>query len=578
MNISFINAFCSLLLLALTMACCKLFLRKVLVIAGATLITSPVSMLTYYGNVLPYLASYFQTHRDSMTYHLSALWPSTAYRTCLPLAMIFASPLERRLGIRTCIACGQILISISVLSGFYAIQEPLALTLVFGAVQGMSNGISYSLTNKLLLASVPGKGGLITGIVSIGPALGSLVNIGLAYAVVNPNNAKADLLVGNTLYFSDPNILERVPYYFLVTGAFTTIMTISGMILLFMGSANLFKEESNEHISGSTESDEEILSGDKSTAEVSDHFRGCDSRSNLVEHCKPAYGCSIASPSSGLQQFAFNEGTESISSSRSFRKVSDNKALIPNKTTFSVETSCPHSTTKRDIVRDGAAPRSTDRDSVAGESMASYHSDIRIEQENNQSAFSSACDLTPWDTVRTGRFWCVWVSYLGLGHTLYVQTNLYKQYGQLVISSDVTLVIAGLLSTAFMAITRPSVGAFSDRHSVPTSLVAVCFISSLFMNLMVVAAHTSAVFYIMASMVEFAGVSSLILVFNLLVASMFGKSHFASNMGLVYSAMIANVTVEPVIVSWIIGQFGWDWVFLSGSAASSLAMVVAMLL
>ena len=51
--------------------------------------------------------------------------------------------------------------------------------------------------------------------------------------------------------------------------------------------------------------------------------------------------------------------------------------------------------------------------------------------------------------------------------------------------------------------------------------------------------------YVLASIVEFATVSTIPVVNNLLVALLFGKTHFASNMGLVYSAFIVSVIVEP---------------------------------
>ena len=212
--------------------------RKLLIVVGAMLTTFPISMLSYYGNLMPYIASYFEARRDSITVYLSALWPTTGYRACMPLTMLYSSPLERRFGIRTCIACALILSSLSVILGFFAVSEPLALALVFGALQGLSAGVSFSLTSKLLLASVSGTGGLVAGIQASGPAMGSLINIGLAYAVINPKNAAAELRIGNTLYFSNPDIIDRVPYYFLVSGVFSGLISTAGMVMICIGSTN----------------------------------------------------------------------------------------------------------------------------------------------------------------------------------------------------------------------------------------------------------------------------------------------------------------------------------------------------
>ena len=127
-------------------------------------------------------------------------------------------------------------------------------------------------------------------------------------------------------------------------------------------------------------------------------------------------------------------------------------------------------------------------------------------------------------------------------------------------------------------VTRPSIGAFSDRFGVKESVVAVSFTSSIFMTLMVVGAHFSPGLYVLASIVEFASVSACRVVNNLLVALLFGKTHFASNMGLVYSAFIVSVIVEPLIFTWMERELGWDWIFVCGSASAMLSMIFAILI
>ncbi|GFS03175.1 protein with signal peptide plus 12 transmembrane domain domain protein, possible tranporter [Elysia marginata] len=617
--------------------------RSWVVIAAGTLLTSSLSMLTYYGNLLPYLASYFQAHRDSMTLYLSALWPSTGYRICLPLSMMITSPLERRFGIRTCITSGQILICISVLAGFFAVGEPLALTLLFGSLQGVSVGVSYTLTCKLLLASVPGKGGFATGVTSIGPAIGSLINMGLAYAVVNPSNIPADLQIGNTFYFSDPVVLDRVPYYFLASGAFTSVTSISGLILLYIGTSAIDKN-GKARKPDTQESEKPNCANASCKNIISLNDRNCRLENSLVENSKQNYGSSSISTKSkhgtgkcflklenenlvqnlkhpqkrDKEQSLEHYGKESLVISTSANgnanlRFRNNEALSrkPAGTVknapyahlfeqgFNEEdsylerknlalygdglksTSRHHNKLNESLVRNGATPLRADTNCIEEKRPAQESaSPLSGETEHVTTglAFNAECDLSPLEALKTGRFWCVWVAYLGMGHTLYVQTNLYKQYGQLIISNDILLVATGLLSTAFMTVTRPSAGAFSDRYGVVPALIVISLVSSLFMNIMVIGVHVGAALYIMASMVEFASVSTMIILVNLLVAALFGRSHFATNVGLVYSATIANVAVEPFVVSWIVSDFGWDWVFLSGSVTAAIAMVIAMLL
>ena len=627
---------------------CKLTPGQVkwLIVISGMLLTSPVSMLSYYGNLLPYLASFFQAHRGSMAYHVSALWPGTIYRITVPLAMLLASPLERRFGIRTCITGGQILVCICVLCGFFAVQEPLALTLVFGFLQGLFSGVSYSLGFKVLLTSVPGNGGFAAGVMCSGPAVGSLVNIGLAYAVINPTNLPADLQIGNTLYFSDPRILDKVPFYFLASGAVTSVATAVGVVFLYIGTATSTENDeiipSSQKNGGKTHSDSSRsfnVSGERKDnhpgAKLAEyhkpeHYGGCESTSNGEQRI---YNVNVVNELSskhvlcggfGSEKVKTSDGTETLETknllSRGSKITSENIPVLTIKLEAEDQESfgrsqslsssqhynlefnrenflerkeatfyCGQSDDKlRGSVQDlgkndehvchDTTSACIDNDCINRRTRMELCSGpcSKKNDPSTNSVPTSKCDLSPWETMQSKRFWWVWISHLCLGHTLYVQTNLYKQYGQLVISSDILLVVTGLLSTALMTIARPAAGAFSDRYGVPGCLVAVCFISSAFMSAMVIGVHTSAALYALASVLEFAAISTIILVYNLIMASLFGRTYLASNLGLAWSAIVANGVTEPFLISWIVDQFGWDWVFLSGSASSAVSMVIAL--
>ncbi|RUS70986.1 hypothetical protein EGW08_021251, partial [Elysia chlorotica] len=217
-------------------------LKKVFVVVGATLIVSPLSLLSYYGNLLPYLASYYHARRDEISIPVDTLWPPSVFRCTFTLAMMFTSPLELRFGQRRCIFGGLLLLWVSIMCCYIAVDEPLAFLLIFGGIHGIPVGIIYPTTLKLLLQALPDRAGLATGVLSIGPVFGALVNIGLAFAVINPNDEKPDLYVDNNVFFSDPGLIQRVPNYFLVSGASMVAYTSIGLVLALIGSSNSVQE------------------------------------------------------------------------------------------------------------------------------------------------------------------------------------------------------------------------------------------------------------------------------------------------------------------------------------------------
>ena len=119
--------------------------KQVLVLIGALLIAAPLSLLSYYGNLLPYLASYYHAREDQVSINVPMLWPSSLFRCTFTAFMIVTSPLELKIGLRPCIVAGLTLLWLSLVGSYFAVEEPLALTLIFGGAQGFGCGIIYPL-------------------------------------------------------------------------------------------------------------------------------------------------------------------------------------------------------------------------------------------------------------------------------------------------------------------------------------------------------------------------------------------------------------------------------------------------
>ncbi|RUS70984.1 hypothetical protein EGW08_021249, partial [Elysia chlorotica] len=241
--------------------------KRILVLIGILLIKSPLSPLSYYGNLLPYLASYYYARRDEIFMHVDPLWPPSIYRCIYTLTMIFTSPLELRFGLCSCIVAGLLLLWTSIMCCFFAVQGPLAFVSIFGVTHGIAVGILYPTTLKILLQTMPQKAGFIAGLLDSGPVLGSLANIGLSFFVINPGNSKPDLHVDNKVLFSDPNVIHRVPYFFLIAGAVMIAYTAVGLILNKCDNTNYHS----------------ILSHDDSDVTPDEESQTCDDQSQCVD-------------------------------------------------------------------------------------------------------------------------------------------------------------------------------------------------------------------------------------------------------------------------------------------------------
>ena len=395
------------------------------------------------------------------------------------------------------------------MSGYFTVKEPLAFALVFGGVQGLAVGVLYSVTLKFLLQTMTKQGGMASGVMHIGPVFGALVNIGVAFAVINPSNSKPDLMVDNITYFSDKGLIDRVPVYFIVAGAVTIASTLLGTILMIFDGLSLSQLIKSEPLSA---------------------YKRLFKRNRLA-----AGEGGEDMPLNGISAQIYNAEHELDELSKS----SENR-------------------------------RSLDEES---EKVSDSEVEKYLQVEEKSSTCFSQADLSPRQAYKTAAFWCVWIAFFSSNHTMYLQLNLYKQYGQQEISDDSLLVTTGIICNAGMMVIRPLVGVAIDLFGTRNTTLALNVSASVFMCLMVVSLHTCPWLYVVSVVIENVGVSPHTLIFSMLTAAEFGKTYYASNMGLISSGAIVLILLEPGIVNIMVSTVGWDWLFLSGSAASIVATV-----
>ncbi|GFR80247.1 major facilitator superfamily MFS-1 domain containing protein [Elysia marginata] len=494
--------------------------RKALVLVGTFLNAFPLSLQSYFGNLLPYIDSYYYAYREQIGFHVDPLWTSSVFVCSFILGMIVSSPIERRLGLHQSILATDICLSLALLLGYFTVKEPLALALVFGGSQGTFVGIVYSMMMKLLLLTMTEHKGLATGIMSAGPVFGALIFVGVSYVVINPYNKIPDLEVDNKAYFSDKDLVDRVPYYFLVVGAMTAAFTFIGMTLIYLGSWKYIQNQLEENV------EESSLTCNK-------------------EDC------------------ANTDSTPIVSS--------DEEEAVPVNATASRE----HSKIRQDTVR---KTKKCKQVSSSNNVLARKIQREEFLEDKRRTKPRAISDASPQEAIKTARFWLVWLAYVSSNHTNYLHLNLYKRYGQRVILDDSLLVTAGIISNAGMVVVRPLVGIASDRFGIRGMNVYLNAASCLFMSLMVLVLHTCPWLYVVLVVVEYMGVSPHTMLFSLLTAYEFGKTHCGSNMGLIRSGNILLVLLEPVFVDALIRAIGWDWLFLTGSLTSLVATMAVLAL
>uniref|UniRef100_A0A8R1HYM3 Major facilitator superfamily (MFS) profile domain-containing protein n=1 Tax=Caenorhabditis japonica TaxID=281687 RepID=A0A8R1HYM3_CAEJA len=212
----------------------------------AVLTGGVLSMVTFgivytCGNLLPYLVSYFRwkLYPDMRTGQL--IWLQTLL-SGLPMGMVIGGLVERNFGGRAGAILGSIIYTIGVGSTFYSIQHSYGATLVtMGVVASVGSSIAYSSILPTAQRWLPDNVGLAGGVIIGGYGCGAFILAPLQTAFINP----LDYRVNADGFFTQEDLLERVPYVFIVMAIFFTVFQSIGLIFIGQPDESIHVETEN---------------------------------------------------------------------------------------------------------------------------------------------------------------------------------------------------------------------------------------------------------------------------------------------------------------------------------------------
>ena len=144
--------------------------------------------------------------------------------------------MNKRLGVRLTALIGSLILVGGTAISFGSIMLSYWLTVVtFGLCFGMGMGIIYTVPLTLAMKWFPNRKGLVLGLVLSGLGLSSFIIIPLQTGFINPNNLVSDYRPESSsdfFYFSQAEILDRVPYSFLLLGVIFLMFQLTGIVVM----------------------------------------------------------------------------------------------------------------------------------------------------------------------------------------------------------------------------------------------------------------------------------------------------------------------------------------------------------
>jgi len=587
-----------------------------------------LSAISYFGAIINYFYSYYR-NKPIRLVEIDCLWMLTAYQVIAPVGMTFGSKfLSRRIGDFRSIVFFAMIFACSAFASFFSIVEPLGLLFTFGIVQGFCSGALFNLAWKICMKSTswpnakPGPN-FAGGIMSCGTPISALLISELALLVVNPYNEISDLSIDNAKFFTQLDILDRVPFLFIMQGCLCAVVHSVGIGMLWCclkadklasSTYGVITEESpvlqeghSPMVTGSPvlqvdqRTHEEDQSGLDYSANNGDSNLRRRSNSSRNVHAKQRRHS--GKQSDGDDSFSDRScvSEQGSNNKKENKKIHRNSLTNGEKTNFGSTFSVPEvDTSKRSFSEALSSPAPTSKvpNNSMSESASLQHNPKASSGNPLPENFSSSAaygtfvnqrkgsivtepadtDMVPKDAAKTSKFWLLWTISLMLNVTCFIFANLYKECGQVYLNNDALTTNAGVLSNVFMIGVRPLFGKFVDMKGIRAGLFIPTVGCTVFVVATMYSLHLgSAPLYMLFVVLEINSIATIWPFTNYAAREAFGMTHYGEITALLFTALMPPYLILPMILPTLIKALGWMYVLLLAEAASFVAFFLGFL-
>ncbi len=508
-------------------------LQLILVLSSCFLVHLSIGTLYTYGNLVPYLVSYVREY--SSPKHLR--FTDTPYVYACQVAgqgssMILGGILERRFGPRLITLIGGILMSSGVALSYFSIQYSFWLMLfTYGIMFGFGIGLAYVGPLACAMRWLPKWKGIASGIVVSGFGLSALIFNTVQTGYINPENVspdRPDPFDDNIKYFSQPEVLERVPHVFLILACCYICMQLIGCIFIV-----------NPYPSGNADSD---LTHNSNNVDKTNNFD------------------------------ISKQATKLADTNNKLLVVSTSLKGSINRTPIQIP-----SVVKSD---DNSDTNNSDNDSL----LSHYHNlslsnSISTELESSISKINAnyIYNFTPFQMLRKVNFYFLWVMFFLSGTSITFISSLYKSFGlEEVSDNDHLLSIVGGVSAIFNLLGRIVWGGIADLTTYKFALVLQsALMTCLLFTLYSTTATGEAAFFVWICGIFFC-IGGYFSLFPAAIAKCFGQDNIGVNYGILFTSQILGGLLAALISQILVDHIYWYGMLFFIGGLSCLEFVLTI--
>ncbi|XP_028401683.1 uncharacterized protein LOC114524718 isoform X2 [Dendronephthya gigantea] len=212
-------------------------MKGILTVAGGAFIHVALGILFTFGNINLYITSYLRFRSSSVSVEYSdSMLIMGCIQISMHIALMFGGVIELKLGARITSFLGGLLLSLGLVMTYFTARHSFAATSVsYGLTFGLGIGIGYSSSLGRAMQWYPNNKGLVGGLVIGGSGVAAIMFSALETGYTNPNNLVPNVTIepNNDKFFGEAEVLDRVPYLFLLLGVVCFALCSIGAMLLF---------------------------------------------------------------------------------------------------------------------------------------------------------------------------------------------------------------------------------------------------------------------------------------------------------------------------------------------------------
>lgn len=522
-----------------------LFVRAILVVTGGFLVHLSLGTIYTFGNIAPYIVSFLhnQSHAENLRPE-TASWIFACSLVGQGGAMFAGGWMVKKIGPRLTTLIGGWVMSLGVCLSYFTIKFSFELLLVtYGLVFGVGIGIAYIGPLSSAMSWMPKWKGFANGVVLAGFGLGALIFNTVQTAFVNPHNLGTVKNANGMEYFTDPELLDRIPVLFLVLGGTYAVLQLVGSLLLTNPPEdyNTIKDES-----GRSNPQEQLFKSGL-YCEIDDN-----SNSKIPTLKRPMVGTTsinrLESTDPQLHSLVDNQDSCCEGSHEQ-----DTELLLDKE-----ESTHPFPNT----------------------SSPARMAIMEVSVSSSVTAWSKknvVASLKPLQVLKKPSFYLLWYMFLANGLSTTVIATLYKFFGLSFISDDHFLTSVGSVAAIFNCSGRIIWGLIADKISYKFALVVLSGVMTIFtLTLYASTEGGKAMFFIWVCIIFFC-IGGNYSLFPTAVGRAFGLKYVSVNYGLLFTSQIVAGSVGALLSSVLKACIGYDGLLFLVSGFSFSAFILAIL-